>query len=116
MPLFNPPLQRRCCFECLIALVLVLFGSLAQASPSPAEASRLELLVRQLDTLSRIAAVGRDSPTDDNARVYFDYERLSADIAVIRQGIKAHQSPSRAQPRHPPELTGHYTRQREPNP
>lgn len=89
-------------------IALIAYGTQAATSELG-----LDLLLRQLDTLDRIANTSKALPAEDGARYYFDFERLSADIDVIRQGIKAHQSPPRAQPRKPAELTGHYTRQHE---
>lgn len=94
-----------------LALALSLCLVETQASPPPSEQTSLELILRQLDTIDRIAQSSEALPTEDGARYFFDYSRLANDLNLIRQGIKAYQTPSRAQPRQPPELTGHYTRQ-----
>jgi len=75
------------------------------------EHQQFSLILRQLDSLSRQAASRDRFVIDPSARYSFDYPRLSSDIDLIRQGINGYITPSRAQPRNPPELTGHYIRQ-----
>jgi RAQPRD family integrative conjugative element protein len=89
----------------------LLCGIETHADSAVTEQTSLELILRQLDTIDRIAQSSSALPLEDSARYFFDYQRLTTDLDLIRQGIKAYQSPSRAQPRQPPELTGHYTRQ-----
>jgi RAQPRD family integrative conjugative element protein len=95
----------------ILALAILLCASSAQANPLISEQTNLNLILRQLDTIDRITRSSESIPPEDGSRYTFDYPRLSAEIELIRQGIKAYQSPSRAQPRHPPELTGHYLRE-----
>ncbi|MCD5976770.1 integrative conjugative element protein, RAQPRD family [Pseudomonas quasicaspiana] len=95
----------------LLALTIFLCGTGSQASPAISEQTNLNLILRQLDTIDRITRSSESLPPEDGSRYTFDYPRLSAEIELIRQGIKAYQSPARAQPRHPPELTGHYLRE-----
>ncbi|PQZ91020.1 MULTISPECIES: RAQPRD family integrative conjugative element protein [Pseudomonas] len=73
------------------------------------EHQRLALVLRQLDAAARISAP-KAAVTDPTDRYAFDYDRLSTDLDLIRQGINGYLTPSRAQPRNPTELTGHYTR------
>ncbi|MCD5986485.1 hypothetical protein KDX30_01090 [Pseudomonas sp. CDFA 553] len=87
-----------------------------QADSQISEQTNLNLILRQLDTIDRITRSSESLPAEDGSRYTFDYPRLSAEIELIRQGIKAYQSPARAQPRHPAELTGHYLREAEHKP
>ncbi|QQD55368.1 conjugal transfer protein [Pseudomonas fluorescens BBc6R8] len=98
---------------CCIRLSALLACSIASSDAAYAagdEHQQLSLILRQLDSLSRLAASRDASVIDPSARYSFDYPRLSADIDLMRQGINGYLTPSRAQPRNPPELTGHYTR------
>lgn len=94
-----------------LALVLVLCGFNTQANSSASESTNLELILRQLDAIDRIARASEALPVQDGARYYFDYARLASEVELMRQGIRAYQTPIRAQPRQAPELTGHYLRQ-----
>ncbi|MDG6398411.1 RAQPRD family integrative conjugative element protein [Pseudomonas quasicaspiana] len=95
----------------ILALTLLFCGSSTQANSPTSEQTNLNLILRQLDTIDRITRSSESLPAKDGSRYTFDYPRLSAEIELIRQGIKAYQSPARAQPRHPPELTGNYLRE-----
>ncbi|MFC3942647.1 type III effector Hop protein [Pseudomonas gingeri NCPPB 3146 = LMG 5327] len=92
------------------ALAASLGIPLALAEPTAHERTHLAGLLRQLDVASRQANASAALPTDEQARFSFDYRRLSSDLELVRQGIEGYLSPSRAQPRVLPELTGHYTR------
>lgn len=94
-----------------LVLALLVWGANIHANTSIEEATNLNLILRQLDSIDRITRFSESLPTEDGSRDTFDYPRLSAEIELIRQGIKAYQSPARAQPRQPPELTGHYLRE-----
>ena len=94
-----------------LASALLFESSISQANSPTSEQTNLNLILRQLDTIDRITRSSESLPPEDGSRYTFDYPRLSAEIELIRQGIKAYQSPARAQPRHPPELTGHYLRE-----
>jgi len=74
------------------------------------EHQKLSLILRQLDALDRLAISHEAHVVDPSSRYSFDYPSLSADIELIRQGVNGYLTPSRAQPRDPPELTGHYIR------
>lgn len=82
----------------------------ALAEPTAHERNRLGGLLRLLDTMARQVNTQATQPGDEHARFHFDYAQLSADLERVRQGIEHYLSPSRAQPRVLPELTGHYTR------
>ncbi len=99
-----------------LSVVLLLCGINTQADSPASEATNLHLILRQLDTIERIARTSQALPPPEDARYSFDYPRFIAEIELIRQGIKAYQTPTRAQPRTPPELTGHYTRLQSPAP
>ncbi|WP_084614883.1 RAQPRD family integrative conjugative element protein [Pseudomonas batumici] len=99
------PLPLRC-----IALVASLTVPMVMAEPTAHERTQLSLVLRQLEAVTRQVKASAALPTDDQARFTFDYARLSADLEQVRGGIEGYLTPSRAQPRTPPELTGHYTR------
>lgn len=92
------------------ALTACCSASTALAKPAGDEHQQLTFILRQLDAVDRLSTAHTDAIIDLDARYTFDYARLSADIDLIRQGINDYLTPSRAQPRNPPELTGHYTR------
>lgn len=85
-------------------------ASTALASSTTDEHERLALILRQLEAAYLLSSSSGSNAIDLNFRYTFDYARLSTDIDLIRQGINGYLTPSRAQPRNPPELTGHYTR------
>lgn len=97
-------------FHGFAALLMCCSTTFASPPSSADEHQRLALVIRQLDAIARISSPVTSSVTDPNARYSFDYDRLSADLNLIRQGINSYLTPARAQPRNPPELTGHYTR------
>ena len=80
---------------------------------SPAQRQELVAALRQLDALEH-AVVHSAAHTSviPGERYHFDYPRLLADLARVRAGIQAHLTPSRAQPREPPELAGDYRTER----
>ncbi|WP_236255052.1 integrative conjugative element protein, RAQPRD family [Pseudomonas sp. Y39-6] len=94
----------------LSALLACCIASSTVAFATGDEHQQLSLILRQLDSLSRLTASHDALVIDPGARYSFDYPRLAADIDLIRQGINSYITPSRTQPRDPPELTGHYTR------
>ena len=81
----------------------------SHAAASAAEQSNLELMIRQLESIQRISKQSAALPEAEGARYHFDYERFDKDIELMREGIRDYLTPSRAQPRDPAELTGHYT-------
>ena len=69
----------------------------------PAQRQELVAALRQLDALERtVADSAARAPIQPGERYHFDYPRLLADLARVRAGIQAHLTPSRAQPRDPP--------------
>jgi RAQPRD family integrative conjugative element protein len=76
---------------------------------SASEQVHLEIMLRQLKTLEDTARRSAQIADEHGRRYFFDYQRLTDDIASIRQGLKDYLSPSRAQPRDPVELSGNYT-------
>lgn len=99
-----------------LAIAILICGATTQADSPASEPTNLHLILRQLDAIERLARSSEALPVPDDARYTFDYPRLIAELDLIRQGIKAYQTPIRAQPRTPPELTGHYTRLQSPAP
>ena len=97
---------------CLVAALLMGQSPMALAE-SPAQRQELVAALRQLDALEH-AVVHSAAHTSviPGERYHFDYPRLLADLARVRAGIQAHLTPSRAQPREPPELAGDYRTER----
>lgn len=80
------------------------------AQESTTEEGCLAALVRQLDTLDRMAQQSAEASALQGGRYHFDYARLHADIARIRAGVENYLSPIRAQPRDVQSLSGQYRR------
>ena len=95
---------------CVAALFTSCWPLLALATPLNDEHQQLALIIRQLNAADRLSSSTASTAADPSARHAFDYARFSADLDLIRQGINDYLTPTRAQPRIPPELTGHYTR------
>lgn len=99
-----------------VALIACCLTPIAFAGPAVDEHQQLTFVLRQLDAADGLSTAHTNAVIDPNARYTFDYARLSADIDLIRQGINGYLTPSRAQPRNPPDLTGHYTRSEQTQP
>lgn len=78
------------------------------AADTTSESARLAAIARQLDTIDRLATQSEQLPDSDNTHEHFDYARLHADIARVREGIQDYLSPRRPLPRDPSTLVGHY--------
>ncbi|WP_174706124.1 RAQPRD family integrative conjugative element protein [Pseudomonas sp. PIC25] len=76
---------------------------------SASEHANLAVMIRQLNALEDTARRSAQVAEEPGQRYFFDYQRLASDIQRVRQGIQDYLTPSRAQPRDPTELTGHYT-------
>ncbi|KPZ12422.1 MULTISPECIES: RAQPRD family integrative conjugative element protein [Pseudomonas syringae group genomosp. 2] len=100
--------------HCKITLFSIVLGmgvaSTCTAASSDAEQVNLELMLRQLESVKRVAERSATLPESPGQRYHFDYQRLQKDLDSVQAGIKSHLSPSRAQPRDPGALSGHYTR------
>ncbi len=94
---------------CLALLPAVFSVSTAYAN----EPTSLAILLRQLDVIERLAEDSARLPRDDTSRYHFDYTRFRDDLQRMRQGIRDHLSPQRAQPRDPLPLQGDYRRETE---
>ena len=96
-----------------LVTALLLGQSQMALAESPAQRQELVAALRQLDALEH-AVVHSAAHTSviPGERYHFDYPRLLADLARVRAGIQAHLTPSRAQPREPPELAGDYRTER----
>ncbi|AZE99500.1 hypothetical protein C4J95_2038 [Pseudomonas orientalis] len=92
-----------------IGLCLLLFTGLSFSS----EIGSLAVMLRQLDQIERQAEASARLPRDDTSRYHFDYTRFREDVQRMRQGIRDHLSPQRAQPRDPLPLSGDYRREAE---
>ncbi|MCK9744195.1 RAQPRD family integrative conjugative element protein [Pseudomonas syringae] len=95
---------------CLSAVLICtpLLSSHARAAGTASEQVNVEVMIRQLNALEAVAQRSADLPSESAQRYHLDYSRLVSDIARIRQGLQDYLSPSRAQPRDPVELSGHY--------
>lgn len=80
----------------------------AATAASASEHTHLEMMLRQLAALEATAGRSAEIAAEPGQRYFFDYQRLSRDLQRIRQGMQDYLSPSRAQPRDPVELSGHY--------
>lgn len=80
----------------------------AYAVDTSSESAHLAAIERQLDTIDRLATQGEQLPDSDSTHAHFDYARLHADIAHVREGIEDYLSPRRPLPRDPATLVGHY--------
>lgn len=95
------------------SLIFLIFASLANSSEIDYQASYLTGVLRQLDVIERLAEDSARLPRDDTSRYHFDYARFRDDLQRMRQGIRDHLSPQRAQPRDPLPLQGDYRRETE---
>lgn len=93
---------------------LWLIAMLSRVTPVAAnEPIHLAALLRQLDQIERQAEASTRLPRDETSRYHFDYTRFRDDVQRMRQGIREHLSPQRAQPRDPLPLSGAYRREAE---
>ena len=90
------------------AMVLLLSAPLVKSSDTTQELAGLAGLIRQLDLIERLAEDSARLPRDDTSRYHFDYNRFRDDVQRMRQGIRDHLSPQRAQPRDPLPLSADY--------
>ena len=93
-----------------LTLMMVLASVPSAFANDPA---RLATLIRQLDLIERLAEDSARLPRDETSRYHFDYPRFRDDVQRMRQGIRDHLSPQRAQPRDPLPLSGDYRREAE---
>lgn len=84
-------------------------GAPYASAASAVEAENLELIIRQLDQAQRVAQRNTEVSSADSERFHFDYQRLQQDLETVRKGVQTYLSPTRAQPRDPGALSGHYT-------
>lgn len=94
----------------LLILHLVIGPSVALASTAD-EHTRLALILQQLQRIDTLSHEAEASVAVPQARYAFDYPRFARDLEFLRQGITDYLHPSRAQPRDPNELSGHYRRE-----
>lgn len=91
----------------------LLLSALSLPSAIAEESIRLFMLLRLLDQAERQAESIARLPRDETSRYHFDYPRLREDLQRMRQGIRDHLSPQRAQPRDPVPLHGDYRQETE---
>ncbi len=94
---------------CLITLAGFTLPIPHASAASASEQSNLAIMIRQLNALEDTAQRSALLTDEPGKRYYFDYLRLTRDIQRIRTGLENYLSPSRAQPRDPVELSGHYS-------
>ncbi len=95
-------------------ICLLLMAMLNTVTPAAAnEPAHLAALLRQLDQIERQAKISARLPRDNTSRYHFDYTRFRDDVQRMREGIRDHLSPQRAQPRDPLPLSGDYRREAE---
>lgn len=80
----------------------------AYAADTASEFAQLAAIERQLDTIDRLATQSEQLPANSDTHAHFDYARLHADIARVRDGIHDYLSPRRPLPRDPTALVGQY--------
>lgn len=95
-----------------LALIAILTGVPTAVANEPAS---FAIILRQLNQLERQAEASARLPHNDSSRYHFDYTRFRDDVQRMRQGIRDHLSPQRAQPRDPLPLSGDYRRETEAN-
>lgn len=100
--------MRRLALALAIATGLSSNAVRAYATDIASESAQLAAIERQLDTIDRLATQSEQLPDSDSTHEHFDYARLHADIARVRDGIEDYLSPPRPLPRDPSTLVGHY--------
>ncbi|MGB3288580.1 MAG: RAQPRD family integrative conjugative element protein [Burkholderiaceae bacterium] len=96
-----------------LLLAVILAAPLTVHADVPAQRNDLAAALRQLDALERfVARSAVAAPIVPGDRYHFDYPRLLADLARVRNGIQSYLVPSRAQPRDLTELVGEYRSER----
>lgn len=95
---------------CLTAVLVCtpLLSSQTNAAGTASEQANVEVMIRQLNALEAVAQHSAELPNEAAQRYHLDYPRLAGDLARIRKGLQDYLSPSRAQPRDPAEISGHY--------
>jgi RAQPRD family integrative conjugative element protein len=99
--------DRPCVLGVWLAFLLVSLSP-ALAADAASDQVRLAAMLRQLDSIDRLAELGASQAPQSGTRYHFDYARLRQDIERIRGGIRDYLAPQRAQPRDPSTLLGDY--------
>lgn len=99
---------RRLALALAIATGLSSNAVRAYATDTASESAQLAAIERQLDIIDRLATQSEQLPDSDGTHEHFDYTRLHADIARVREGIQDYLSPRRPLPRDPSTLVGRY--------
>src|SRR3546814_12680303 len=77
-----------------LLLLATLAVPLAAHADVPAQRQDLAAALRQLDALERfVAHSAAGTPIVPSDRYHFDYPRLLADLARVRNGIQSHPTP-----------------------
>lgn len=105
--------SRRITVALLTIAMLGVAGNVNAAEPRDAiQREDIALIEKQLQridvVIDRLAQRQRQQP---NRRVILDINRLRADVADVRNGLRAYLSPPRMQPRQPTPLAGAYRTQ-----
>ncbi|KGX70065.1 hypothetical protein Y026_951 [Burkholderia pseudomallei TSV28] len=104
----TPTITRRLALALAAATCLCGCVVHAYAADTASESTHLAAIERQLDTIDRLATQSEQLPDSGTTHEHFDYARLHADIARVREGIHDYLSPRRPLPRDPSTLVGHY--------
>lgn len=90
-------------------LALLCMLSTTAVGDSPAQNQQITAALRQLAALERLVEHNQAGTLPEpGQRYYLDHVRLLYDLKLVRVGLQDYLAPSRAQPRDPVELTGHY--------
>lgn len=101
---------------CAIVWAFLLTPHAAYSADESAQRTQLTLVMRQLDSIERMAKHSSVQQRVTPSRYHFDYPRLHQDIQRVRQGIQNFLTPPRAQPRDVVNLLGDYSNAQEPSP
>lgn len=109
-PLPTLTMTRRLASAFTVAVAICISGGplRAYANDTASESAHLAAIERQLDTIDRLATQSEELTDSGNTHEHFDYARLHADVARVRDGIQDYRSPRRPLPRDPSTLVGHY--------
>lgn len=95
----------------IVLSVSLLSSTAISFADTAVEHAELAAMLRQLELMQSIASHQAQQPISTRSRYYFDYQRLSTDLARVCAGINDYLTPKRAQPRDVIELYGDYQRE-----
>ncbi|MDC9589558.1 RAQPRD family integrative conjugative element protein [Xenorhabdus sp. XENO-10] len=95
------------CSVCLLGLAVWCMPRV-QAAEKDELASAMRLIEQVQMALERASIAENQSDTLKHPRYDFAYQRIQADLSIIKAGIDHYLTPSRDQPRDPVPISGHY--------